>query len=288
MSLADKKIRISPYAAIDLHLHTSFSDGRWDPEILLDFLIKEHISLAAITDHDRVDIVASILALAEKKQIHIIPAVEMTSTWKGEMVDLLCYGFDPDNNYLRDLADDLRKRQQENTMEVVENLEKQGFNFTHDSITWLLSKPSCHQPHSLVDLLKDHGYGLGEPSAGKLIMEAGCQFQTNDPVMIVEAAHQSGAVCLLAHPGRGNGFFKYVPDSLNEFRLEVSIDGLEVFYPLHTSDQRAVFLEYAQHHRLLVSAGSDSHGLDKPPIKYNAELCRELLERLGWQLDTIN
>ena len=279
---------ISADDTIDLHLHTSFSDGRWDPETLLDFLIKEQFSLAAISDHDRVDTVAYIQRQAEKKNIHIIPAVEMTSTWNGEMVDLLCYGFDPDKNYLRNLADDLRKRQKENTSEVIENLKKRGFNFFHDADTEILSKPSCQQPHALVELMKKHDYGHSELSAGRLVMEAGCQFQTNNPAIIVEAAHKSGALCLLAHPGRGDGFFKFDPDSLNEFRLKVPIDGLEAYYPLHTSDQTAMFIEYAQQHRLLVSAGSDSHGLDKPPIKYNAELCRELLERLGCQLDTIN
>lgn len=275
----------STSAVIDLHLHTVFSDGSWNPESLLDHLIQDHFFLAAISDHDRVDTVASIQTLAEKKNIHIIPAVEMTSTWKGEMVDLLCYGFDPDNNYLRVLADELWKRQKENTSEVIENLNKRGFNFIQDAETEILSKPSCQQPHALVARLKERGKGLGIPSAGRLVMEAGCKFETNEPLAIIEAAHHSGAVCLLAHPGRGDGFFKFEMDSLNEFRLEVPIDGLEAYYPLHTSDQTAMFIEYAQHHRLLVSAGSDSHGPQKPPIKYNAELCHELLVRVGFQLD---
>jgi hypothetical protein len=142
----------------------------------------------------------------------------------------------------------------------------------------------------LVTLLEEHGYGLGGPkvqgpSAGEIVMAAGCAFATNDPAAVVEAAQQSGGVCLLAHPGRGDGFVTYDIELLDQFRREVPIDGLEVYYPLHTPAQTAMYREYARRHRLLTSAGSDSHGPEKPPIKYRAELSRGLLERLGIQIE---
>jgi hypothetical protein len=72
---------------------------------------------------------------------------------------------------------------------------------------------------------------------------------------------------------------------LDQFRREAPVDGLEVYYPLHTPDQVAMYREYAQRHRLLTSAGSDSHGPENPPIKYRAELCRGLLERVGIEIE---
>ena len=72
---------------------------------------------------------------------------------------------------------------------------------------------------------------------------------------------------------------------LDQLRQEVPIDGLEVYYPVHTPAQTAMYREYAQRHHLLTSAGSDSHGPDKPPIKYRAELSRGLLERVGIQIE---
>jgi hypothetical protein len=71
---------------------------------------------------------------------------------------------------------------------------------------------------------------------------------------------------------------------LNQLRQEVPIDGLEVYYPVHTPAQTAMYLNYAQKHNLLVSSGSDSHRPDKPPIKYRADLSRNLLERVGIQI----
>jgi hypothetical protein len=59
---------------------------------------------------------------------------------------------------------------------------------------------------------------------------------------------------------------------------------LEVYYPAHMPEQTSMYLDYAQKHNLLVSAGSDSHGPDNKPIKYRAALCQRLLERLGIQV----
>ncbi len=285
MNFSTTGLKLTADSAIDLHLHTTYSDAHWTPEPLLDYLLREQFDLAAITDHDRADTVTAIQQLALDKHMPVLVAVEMTTTWKGELTDLLCFGFDPNRNVLNDLAQDLLRRQQENTRQVYENLQQQGYALSSDALSAILAKPNSQQPHALVALLKEHGYGLGEPSVGRILMGAGCTFETNEPAAVVEAAHQSGAVCLLAHPGRGDGFVTYDVQLLDQFRQEVPIDGLEVYYPLHTPAQTAMYQEYAQRHHLLISAGSDSHSPDKPPIKYRAELSRDLLERVGIQIE---
>jgi len=276
---------LAPDAAIDLQLHTTYSDGTWTPEQLIDYLVSERFGLAAITDHDRVDTVASLQHLAAEKQLPVLAAVEMSTSWRGEPTDVLCYGFDPEKNELQELAQDIARRQQENTWEVCENLRKIGISFPDQhELDALLVKPSAQQPHELVALLKKQGYGTGEPSAGQLITDAGFSWATTDIAVVVAAAHRSGAVCLIAHPGRGEGFTCYDVHSLDELCQEVPIDGLEVYYPAHTPGQIAMYLEYAQQHRLLTSSGSDSHGPNHKPIKYRAELSRGLLERVGVQI----
>jgi len=284
MNLSTTGLSLAADSAIDLHLHTTYSDGRWTVEPLLDYLLREQFGLAAITDHDRVDMIAAIQQLALDKHLPVLVGVEMTTTWKGELTDLLCFGFDPNHNALNDLAQDLLRRQQENTRQVYENLQRQGYALSPDGLSAVLAKPSSEQPHELVALLKRHGYGLGDPSAGKIVLTAGCAFATNEPAAVVEAAHRSGAMCLLAHPGHEDGFITYDGQLLDQFRQEAPIDGLEVYHPLHTPAQTALYREYAQRYHLLTSAGSDSHGPDKPPIKYRAELIRGLLEWAGIQI----
>jgi predicted metal-dependent phosphoesterase TrpH len=283
MKLSTTDLVLAADAAIDLHLHTIHSDGTWTPEQLLDYLLQEQFSLAAITDHDRADTAVALQQLAQDKHLPVLVAVEMSASWRGEMTDLLCFGFDPEQSALHELAQDLLRRQQDNTRAVYENIQRKGYALPQppDALSELLAQPSAQQPHALVALLKHQGYGQGEPSAGRIALEAGCAFATNDFAAVVEAAHRSGAVCLIAHPGHTDGFVTYDAQLLDQVRQEAPIDGLEVYHPRHTPAQTAMYLEYARQHHLLISAGSDSHGSDKPPIKYPAELSRTLLERVG-------
>jgi predicted metal-dependent phosphoesterase TrpH len=276
---------LAPDAPIDLQMHTIYSDGVWTPEQLIDYLVSEQFGLAAITDHDRVDTSAEIQRLADEKQLRVLAAVEMSTSWKGEATDVLCYGFDPAKDALKTLAEDITRRQQENTREVYENLRSRGLSLPdqHELLA-ILEKPSAQQPHELATLLEKQGYGTGDISIWKMIKEAGHVWATNEIAVVVDAAHRSGAVCLIAHPGRGKGWTNYDERLLDELRQDVPIDGFEVYYPAHTPEQIAMYLHYAQKHHLLTSSGSDSHGPEKKPIKYRAELSRNLLERVGIQI----
>jgi predicted metal-dependent phosphoesterase TrpH len=278
---------LSPDAVVDLHLHTIYSDGSWTPEQLMDYLVREQFGLVAFTDHDRVDTVTVLQQLALVKRLPVLIAVEMTTLWRGEMTDILCFGFNPDRNALNDLAQNLLHRQHENSREVYDNLYRNGYVYPRypDELASILEKPSSQQPHELVTLLQRHKRDYDRASAEKIVWEAGCKFATNDIAAVIDAAHQSGAVCLIAHPGREDGFVTYDAQLLDQLRQEVTIDGLEVYYPVHTSEQTAMYLEYAQKHDLLVSTGSDSHRPDKPPIKYPAKLSRNLLESVGVQIE---
>jgi len=115
------------------------------------------------------------------------------------------------------------------------------------------------------------------------IREAGFVSIHADMALTVDAAHRSGAVALIAHPGRREqGFTYYDIDLLDKVRAEVPLDGIEVYHPYHNPDMVETYREYARKHRLLVSTGSDSHSHPgRMPIKHRAELSRELLERVG-------
>lgn len=281
MSLSIEGMGLTAEAPLDLHLHTTFSDGSWTLEDLLDHLIQQGFAIASITDHDRADTASEIQFLAREKGLPVLTGVEMTSTARNEMVDLLCYGFSPGENPLTALAQNLLDRQKENTREVYENLSREGFIFPEGSLEHLLDQPGLVQALGQLDLLLKYNSIGSRAEAEALMSKAGYRYEANPPEAVVEAAHGSGAVCLLAHPGRGNGYLEFDQDLLDEFRREAPIDGLEAHYPLHSPAQTAIYLDYATRHNLLVSAGSDSHRPGKPPIQYRAGLCRELLERLG-------
>lgn len=283
MNLSTTGLRLTADATVDLQLHTTYSDGKWTDEQLLDYLIANRFNLAAITDHDRVDTAHGLQKLAIEKQFPLLVAVEMSAMWKGNLTDLLCYGFNPNDNHLNALAQDVTYRQHENTQQVFNYLLSKGYALEPQDLERMLAKPAAQQLPELLALatkvIQD------EKAIGRTLLDGGFTYMTHDPATIVQAAHQSGAVCILAHPGRSDGFVCYDPALLDELRDEAPIDGIEAYYPLHTPEQTAMYRDYAQSHQLLISAGSDSHHPDKPPIKYRAELCRALLERLGIQIE---
>jgi predicted metal-dependent phosphoesterase TrpH len=286
MILSTANLHLTPDSPIDLQTHTVHSDGTWTLEGLIDHFVGQKFGLAAITDHDRLDMLEQVQGLAIEKGMPILPAVEMTCAWKGEMTDVLCFGVSPHSSELKKLTADVLQRQRENTSEVYENLRRQNFVFPEhpQELNAILETPGAQQPRALVALLNKYNYGTAERSAGKILMEAGCTYATNEIAAVVEAAHRDGALCLLAHPGRSDGFVCYDETLLDQVRSEAPLDGLEVHYPLHTAEQIEMYGEYAKKHALLTSCGSDSHGPQKEPIGYAAKLSRDLLERLGIQL----
>lgn len=271
-------------AAIDLQMHTTFSDGTWQPEQLLDYLAAEGFGLVAVTDHDRTDTATAMQTWGARRGLPVLAAVEMSTSWRGEATDVLCYGFDPREQELRALGQHAVQRQLEINEEVYIALLRRGYAFPHREDVLQKTRDQPLLMHDLGRLLEQHGYSTGPGSVGQIMSDAGFYFATNDIAEVVAAAHHSGAVCIIAHPGRGDGFMRYDAGLLDELCREVPIDGLEAYYPLHTPDQTTMYLEYAQAHGLVVSSGSDSHGPEKKPIKYRADLSRRLLERLGIEI----
>lgn len=283
MQLSTLGLTLAPDAAIDLHTHTTYSDGKWAPAALIDYAAHAHFGLLAITDHDRVDTLATLQQLAIERGMPVLVGVEMTCTWQGALTDILCYGLDPEKNAFSPLTQDLLERQRANTRLIVQRLVQKGYNLPELSanLAAILAAPAAQQPHDLVEYLEKQGVGTADAPAWQLIADAGFAFQTHDIAAVIEAAQRSGALCVLAHPGRSDGFVCYDAAVLDEFRREFAIDGIEAYYPLHSAAQTALYLDYADRHALFISAGSDSHSPDKKPIPYRAECSRNLLARLG-------
>ena len=279
-------LTLAPDASIDLHMHTNYSDGRWPPEQLIDFLVTEGFAMVSITDHDRVDTVAGIQEMAAQKNLPILAGVEMSTQWHGKMGHVLCYGFDPQQNFLLEITQSVVNRQLENTYEVNEELRRKGYEFPRQEEVLAENGGKLRRPADNGRLLREHGYAPDWQTALQLIREAGFQSIMADMATTVDAAHRSGAVCLIAHPGRNErNFTFYDIVLLDEVRAEVPLDGIEVYHPYNSSEMVKAYLEYVRKHNLLLSTGSDSHSHPgRMPVKHRAEISRDLLERVGIQV----
>lgn len=278
-----KHLKLSLDSSIDLHMHTTYSDGRWPAEQLITYLADEGFDLVAVTDHDRVDMIAAIQELGAQRNLPVLAGVEMSTEWHGQMGDLLCYGFDPLDNALRPLTEEIVRLQLENTQTVYDNLVSQGYTFPRQAEVLAKSGGKLHIPGDNIGLLRAHGHASDYYSALRMITEAGFRSIKVSMAEAVDAVHRSGGVCLIAHPGRRDpGFTFYSPELLDQVRAEIPLDGIEVYHPTHNTASVEMYQAYAQEHKLLQSTGSDSHSIpSRMPIKYRAALSRELLERVG-------
>jgi len=277
------QITLEPDAPIDLHMHTTYSDGQWPAERLITYLADEGFHLVAVTDHDRVDMVTSIQTLGALRDLPVISGVEMSTQWHGQMGDLLCYGFNPHQNEIQPLAERIVVKQLANTQEVYDRLLKQGYTFPRQDEVLAENGGKLRLPGDTIALLRAHNYASDWREGLRLITEAGYTSVKVGMAEAVEAVHRSGGVCLIAHPGRReSGFTFYSTELLDQVRAEIPLDGIEVIHPTHTPELVETYLAYAREHQLLQSTGSDSHSNPKRmPRKHRAEISRDLLERLG-------
>lgn len=274
---------LAPDAPIDLHMHTTYSDGRWSAQQLIDYLVKEGFQLVSVTDHDRVDKVGEIQLMAAALQLPVLSGVELTTRWREYMAHMLCYGFDPEHNELGPLTENVVRLQLENTHEVNAELQRKGYTFPRQAEILTENDGKLKRPVDNATLLYQHGYVPDMQAAMQTIREAGFRSIKADMAEAVDAAHRSGAVCLIAHGGRRERNFTYYDTTmLDELRAEIPIDGLEVYHPYHDQETVQAYLDYVHKHNLLYSTGSDSHSVPRRmPTKHKAVLSQKLLERMG-------
>lgn len=277
---------LPPDAAVDLHLHTRYSDGRWRPVDLFNSLAQGGFRLVSVVDHDQLDHVPEVMALGAERGIVVIPGTEVTAAWRGLAAHLLCYaplptGFTGDA--LRALIAETTARMQANTRAVYDTLLARGYTFPRQDELLAERGGKLVRASDVADLLVAHGYAAGPGKALQMVTEAGYRQMLAPIEQAVAAAHASGALCLLAHPGRGGGeIHHYDSAEIEALLTEVPLDGVEVYYPTHTAEQVAAYAALAQRYGLLASAGSDSHGpQQRLPIAYPALRIAPLLERLG-------
>ncbi|HEX5502782.1 MAG TPA: PHP domain-containing protein [Thermomicrobiales bacterium] len=267
-------------APLDLHLHTRVSDGDWTPETLVAHLAARGFRVAAVADHDAIDAVAPATALAAAHGLAIVPAVEVTTRWDGRQWHLLVYGAGLDGTPFRALVDEQRRRHVAAAERAVAALAAAGHAVPSLGAE-IGDRPPL--PIYVMKALVRAGLAPDLLAANALVTGLGVPFYIDVPLReAVETAHAAGGVAVLAHPGRPE------PETLTEERFErmlreAPLDGLEVHYPTHTDGQRALYDRLAARHGLLRSAGSDSHGPDRPraPLAYPAALVAPLLARCG-------
>lgn len=255
-----------PFLNPDLHIHSTFSDGTDTPGALLSKVRAAKVDFFSLTDHDCVDGCREIAAALQPNDPLFVCGVELSCEDERGKYHILGYGYDPEKPALRQtvaMTHAVRRRKTENRLDYLENL---GYRFSADEKSRLLSASNPGKPH-FARLLLDNGYASDKTQAFAIVSGYHGREERLSPEAAIAAIIQSGGIPVLAHGILADGSKSL---SLEEIRSRVSrlqaygLMGLECFYSGYTPDQREIMLGLARDNSLLVTAGSDYHGDNKP------------------------
>jgi 3',5'-nucleoside bisphosphate phosphatase len=243
--------------SVDLHIHTSASDGLIAPAQVVAAALDLHLSVIAITDHDTVAGVDEALAAAAATDIQVIPGVEL-SVLGPDGGDAHVLGLLVGHRSPR-LVDVLRRLREARTVRgrlMVERLREGGHAVDFDEVLRQAGTGALGRVHIARALVAGGSVTTIEQAFGELIGRDGPFYVHKDtlaPSDALAAIHDAGGVAVLAHPGV-SGEAALLP------LIDSGLDGIEAYHAEHTPSQRQHFVSVAARHGLIVTGGSDFHG----------------------------
>lgn len=249
---------------IDLHIHTTASDGTWTPPELITEALKANLGALAITDHDSIGNVAEGQHLALAAGLKYIPGAELNSTKAGLNFHILGYGIDIYNKALLELMQYNEQLLRNKDLQSIELLEKEGWSvssaefmrYDYDrrrggwtALAYLIDKGLCTGVNDFFKRIFTPEHELGFP-----------EFPTIAEV--IKTIHSAGGVAICAHAA--SGFHGPGLDNVINLLREEAFDGFECFHSNHTEADTARLLQHCHKHNLLISGGSDCHGTFVP------------------------
>ncbi len=241
----------------DLHLHTSCSDGRLSPSMLVQKAREAGLSALAITDHDTTEGIALAEQAARRWGMEIVPGVELSVTVGGEEVHLLGYFFDPAHPALQASLAAYQQARFRRLEVMLDRLRAEGVVLTAEQVVAAAGSSVPGRPH-VARALVAAGYAQSYTEAFQRYLLPGAPGYVPKPAWEVGEAvavlHEAGGIAVLAHPG------ERLRDRVFRLLLEAGLDGLEVIHPMHGPHLVQHYRQVARDFGLLETGGSDYHG----------------------------
>jgi len=268
-------LEFSRHVSIDLHIHTTASDGTFTPEQVVSHAHQLKLKAIAITDHDTVAGSKEALRSGVPHSLGFLTGVEISSTpppsYPGSgSFHLLGYSIRLDDPNLNRTLEKLQQARKNRNPAIINRLNKLGISITLDEVRKEAGEGQLGRPHIAQLMVKkgvvasineafDQFLGTGKP--------AYVDKQRVECFKAIEIILDAGGVPVLAHPGLLDYKTEDQLDELVGKLKKAGIQGMEVYYSGHTQDQTRLYAELAQRHGLLMTGGSDFHGAIQPEIE---------------------
>ena len=259
--------------AIDLHMHTTFSDGTMSPEELVLHARENGLTTIAVTDHDIVDGNEQALSFGNKYDVTVVPGVELSidvSLPNNGHMHVLGLFIDHTNQSISGTLTFLREERDRRNHKILATLGDLGMPLTMDELLQEAGEGSVGRPH-IARLMHRHGYVRDYQEAFDKYLKKGAPAYMDKVKLDQEKGLQlikdAGGLAILAHPfSLGYDDFEETKNKIRELR-ELGLHGFEVYYSLHSDRFTRQLLEFAKQEDFLISGGSDFHGQNKADIR---------------------
>lgn len=253
---------------IDLHVHSSCSDGTLTPVQLAEHARQRGLRAFALTDHDTVAGLAEAFAAAGNT-IEVIAGIEFSTEYHGKEVHIVGLDFDYENpEFLGQLASfqDVRRLRNE---KMIARMRSDGIDISVRQMQEAYAEPVITRAH-FARYLTEHGYAASMEEAFLSLVGEGCRYyvprEKATPAQAVRLIARCGGIPVLAHPMLCHLSKAEMEELLAELKQEGLI-GIEVFYSTYSAQEERAARDLPETFGLLPSGGSDFHGGNKPSIE---------------------
>ena len=254
---------------IDLHLHTTHSDGSLAPGEVLRLAANASVTALAITDHDITSGIPEAIAAGQDLGIEVIPGVEISSFDGRSELHILGYCLNWQDPLLEERLRMLRASRHRRNPLIIDRLRAAGLDVTYEEVRALAGTESVGRPHIAQLLMQKKYVSSAKEAFDRYLAEGKPAYVPRElpaPAEAINWIRDAKGVAVLAHPtwvkDAGDGLYGCL-----KALKDAGLDGVEVHYSTHSKSQTASYLELAQQLKLLVTGGSDYHGVTKPDIE---------------------
>jgi len=254
---------------IDLHLHTIHSDGSLSPSDVLRRAANASVTALAITDHEITSGIPEGMATGQELRMKVIQGVEIIALDGRSELHILGYCLDWQDPLLHERLATLRASRHRRNPLIIERLRSAGLDITYEEVRALAGTESVGRPHIAQVLMQKKYVSSAKEAFDRYLAEGKAAYVARElpaPAEAIKWIREAKGVAVLAHP-------TWIKDDGDGLRgcvtalKEAGLDGVEAHYSTHSKSQTSRYLELAQRLNLLVTGGSDFHGITKPDIE---------------------
>lgn len=262
-------------SCIDLHIHSTASDGTLTPSEIVDEALRQGLRAFAITDHDTIEGVREAISYGIPASLDFISGVEISAappesfSLKGSF-HILGYAVNTDSPELNEALCRLQKARSDRNPHMIRRLNELGFDISLDEVVAASGDGQAGRPH-IAQVMVGKGFAESIDDAfnryigkGKPAYVDKYRIPCNEAIDVIKGA---GGIPVLAHPYVLGINDRAVMDRLVGTLKKMGMMGMEVYYPEHTPLQVAYYEALAENHGMLVTGGSDFHGSLKSDIR---------------------